>query len=239
MTGNDAASTWIFSHDNSVEPELHGNPRTVHLKHREPVGGLISETVSEHLPNGSLSQRVSFRRDGTVSYREVYEYASEKHYSIRLYDGIGHLLRSTEFRPAPDGEERLIRDGESSAIVERTLTKYDALGRAIESTLTDLLTGQITSFRVSYTPTEHADAELTFSGNGDVAKIVFHKGPDGMTSEYLSGDGRVVASHYCADAREVQEFDARQNWVSKQVYETDAAGTEYLARSLTREIKYY
>jgi len=90
--------------------EVKGTPKWIRVEKRDlkshvdnpAAGEAYLQELTDYRPDGKKAERSIFRLDGTLSYREVYEYAADGHLTkLVTFDGTGRIAQVKD----ADGQE--------------------------------------------------------------------------------------------------------------------------------------
>jgi hypothetical protein len=209
---------WIFN-SGFAQEEIKGEPRSVRVERRDlrpqvgspPADTAYLQEVTEYGPGGKKAERSIYRPDGTLSYREVYEYASEGHLiTLMTFDGTGKEVQKTRAVRSTDTglEERVVMNADGKELT-RLVTRMDAAGRVIESTSIDL----------SDNSQVHQTTRYNTEGHPVGSEITFQNSPPGLPSRMeiiRRADNEFITTSYGPDGTILTQTETREDNASRE-----------------------
>ena len=203
--------TRLFSSGLAPE-EVKGKPKSIRVERRDltsPVDRPYLQELTHYQSDGKKTERSTYRPDGTLSYREVYEYGAKGRLTLTTFDDTGRKVQEIRrVRSAQTRTEEEVVMNAAGRELSRTVSKPDAAGRVLESTLTDLSDNSQIHQMTRYDAEDRLlGSEVTFPSN--------HPGLPSRMEVNRSGDVLVMTS-YAADGTILTRSEAREDNASRE-----------------------
>ena len=130
-----------FNQEVFAEP-MKGRPKTVRIESEEFRDDSGQQMAGKRYLVGIAEYREneveawSFRPDGTLSYRSLYEYDAQQLRKVITFDGNGRTVQTEAIRSIAPGVNERISCGPGGVNRVSTITSRDQAGRLLESTVT-------------------------------------------------------------------------------------------------------
>jgi hypothetical protein len=152
MTTNAGKQILIFNSGFAPE-EIKGKPKSIRVERRDLKSPIDSPTeiaclqeMTNYRPDGKKAERSTYRPDGTLSYRELYEYASDGRLTTLItFDGAGTMVQKTHIiRSAETGiEEQVVTDATGKELTRTVSTQDNNNPRGLASRVDVIRTGDV------------------------------------------------------------------------------------------------
>ncbi|PYT28540.1 MAG: hypothetical protein DMG57_14745 [Acidobacteria bacterium] len=136
-----------FNFEYVPQEQLKGEPKSMRVEREESLdatGNPITairyvQQVTEYRKDGKEAEHRTYRPDGTLSYRDLYEYEEDGRLAkVTTLDDTGTPVRvQTVYRTGP-GMEEVVDVGPDGRERSRTMNRRDEAGRPLESTVTEM-----------------------------------------------------------------------------------------------------
>lgn len=220
-------------HSEPAEEELRGNPRHVRLERQEHVTDEAHlYQTSEYFPGARIRESQTYRPDGTLSYRCIFEYADDGTLATQNTYLEGTLCWQTKCSKGTEpGVEVTTSSGPDGEELERVETKRNEDGQILDCTLTELSSNRQTHLLISNFDDQGRPRQHIITFDGEQGKRIrcltsYPLGSSPVTIYYLP-DGQTFELD--AAVYKVNSRDSTGNWTKK----TTSSATLY------RTIEYY
>jgi hypothetical protein len=244
MSLDDILGPFVGISIENAQEALVGRPRSVRLEREDYRSGQSYNRISietDYDVDGRVTARSVYRRDGSLSIRESFEYGSDPRLlTVRTSDGQGQVLTIRRTQTSARGEESIVTDA-LGEIRETTNTTRDSDGRVVLATSVDVVANTEIRMTVDYR-LGNAEANITFVRQGSAptgTKLVLS--PEGS----LLGSGRELGADkpngvLTSRRATVQSRDADGNWTRLTIVERDSSTDgDVVSASISRAITYY
>ncbi len=209
-----------FNSGFAPEP-LKGHPTSVRLERRDFQGaGSLNLQRVDFLANGKIAVSYSYEPDGSVIYRNVYEYSDgDQTTTESTFDRADKLVQIIRTVQADNQIEQTVTNAEGK-IATSTITRLDERGRPVEAVLTNH--DDSSKWRVL----QHYDAE----GRSLGGEVVFEGMPPGFPTRIVipARQDLALTTAYASDGTVIfaneLESETTQEGTATEVSRTQFAG---------------
>ena len=136
-----------FNFEYAPQEQFKGEPKSVRVEREEfldAAGNPITairyvQQVIEYRKDGKEAEHRTYRPDGTLSYRDLYEYDDEgRLVKVTTLDDTGTPVCVQEVYRTGPGMEEVVDVGPDGQERSRTMNRRDEAGRPLESTVTEM-----------------------------------------------------------------------------------------------------